>query len=105
MLNVAARSHQQLDRLHPYAGGGLGLALAEADISGSLAVNGITFAPGNRDNHASLALQVFLGLDMDLSERVYTGVNVRYFWTDTELFGAEMEFGNVAATATLGYRF
>lgn len=107
MANAALRKND--GTLHPYVGGGVGVAFTDADITaaGTITVSGRTFAFAGTadDSDTSFAAQVFGGVDVDVTDDIYVGVNGRYFMTNANLFGAELKFRNYVAMGVVGFRF
>lgn len=107
MLNIAARKAK--GKFHPYIGVGVGVARTniDAEVAVNVNVNGqnLLLAGGANDSDTNVALQVFAGVDYDVSDKIYVGGNVRYFRTEPTPFGAEVEFENVAGMVTVGYKF
>lgn len=96
-------------KFHPYIGGGLGVANVDAEISATAAVTsgGTTFVSSGTvdDGDSNLALQAFVGFDYDVANNIYLGFNASYFYTDVDLFDAEVEFNNFRTMGTIGYNF
>jgi opacity protein-like surface antigen len=109
MINGAYRSNSDQQKLHPYVGAGIGFARASADVNATatVTVNGTTFQAAGiaNDNDLSVAFQAYAGLDYDLSKGWYVGANARYFATDAQLFGADVEFRSWALMAKVGKKF
>lgn len=107
MVNAAARHNK--GRVHPYIGGGIGFARSSVDatVAVTLTVDGQTFVAAGTadDSDTAFAGQIFAGVDFDMTDNLYLGVNVKYFLTDPTLFGADVEFRNVSGMAVLGYKF
>lgn len=107
MANAALRLND--GRWHPYVGGGIGLAHASADVtlSATFVVNGQTFVGvgSAEDSDTSFAGQAFAGVDFDVTDNIYVGLNGRYFITNSTLHGADVDFRNVAGMAVVGFRF
>ncbi len=107
MFNAALRKND--GTFHPYVGGGVGVAFSSADISASavVVVGGSTFvvAGSADDNDTGIAGQVFGGVDVDVTDNIYLGVNGRYLVTSANLFGADVNFGNFAGMGVVGVRF
>ena len=107
MANAALRKND--GTLHPYVGGGVGVAFTDADITaaGTITVGGSTFAFAGTadDSDTSFAAQVFGGVDIDVTDNIYVGVNGRYFMTNADLFGADVKFRNYVAMGVVGFRF
>jgi opacity protein-like surface antigen len=108
LVNAAYRKNDN-GRFHPYAGAGIGVARVNATLSASatVTVGSSTFvASGSEDDSdTALAGQLFLGADYDVTSNVYVGAGARYFLTDTNLFGADVDFRNFVVSAKLGFRF
>ncbi len=113
MANIMIRDNQgklmNNSKFHPYIGGGLGIANVDADISATAAVTvgGSTFTGLGtaEDGDSNLAAQAFIGFDYDVTNNVYFGFNASYFYTDVDLFDAEVVFDNFRTMGTLGYNF
>ena len=106
MLNAVYRNNSSKTKVHPYIGGGVGYASTDADINIAVTVNGqvLASAAASSDD-TSLAGQFMGGIDYDISENAYIGINATYFMTEAELFGADVEFDSFRVMATLGITF
>ena len=106
MINAAIRNNS--GNSHPYIGGGIGFALASADVtfSGTGTIDGEAFGPGSvDDDDTAFAGQLFIGFDYDVVGSLYLGVNGRYFLMDADLFGADVEFRTWSVMGIVGLRF
>lgn len=99
MFNAAWRP--DFGRVHPLLGAGVGVAFAE--LSGSAL--GLSIS----NSQTSLAGQVFLGFDYDLTEDIYAGVSGRFFISDAtyQFPGASIQVTNrpISLLAHVGMRF
>jgi|GEM_PF-1822286 len=109
---VAYRMNEGLPTLtsvKPYAGVGVGALFFDADISaaGTITVNGTQFvgAGSASDSDVAPAGQFFAGVDYDINEKVYVGLNVSYLMANPEVFGAEFEVRNFTTMAKIGVKF
>ena len=106
MVNAVYRNNASDTKLHPYIGGGVGIASTDADINLAVTVNGQVLASAAAsDDDTSFAGQITGGFDYDISENAYLGINATYFMTEAELFGADVEFDSFRVMATLGITF
>ncbi len=107
MINAAIRNNS--GNSHPYIGGGIGFALASADvtISGTGTFNGepVSGSVSVDDDDTAFAGQLFIGFDYDVDANWYLGVNGRYFLMDADLLGAEVEFRTWSVMGIDGLRF
>ena len=103
MINAAIRNNS--GNSHPYIGGGIGFALASADASGTLTIDGETGSASIDDDDTAFAGQLFIGFDYDVVGSLYLGVNGRYFLMDADLFGADVEFRTWSVMGIVGFRF
>ena len=106
MINAAIRNNS--GNSHPYIGGGIGFALASADVtfSGTGTIGGEPFGSGSvDDDDTAFAGQLFIGFDYDVVGSLYLGINGRYFLMDAELFGADVEFRTWSVMGIVGFRF
>ena len=106
MINAAIRNNS--GNSHPYIGGGIGFALASADVtfSGTGTIEGEPFGSVSvDDDDTAFAGQLFIGFDYDVVGSLYLGVNGRYFLMDAELFGADVEFRTWSVMGIVGFRF
>jgi len=107
MINAAIRNNS--GNSHPYIGGGIGFALASADvtISGAGTINGepVSGSFSTDDDDTAFAGQLFIGFDYDVVGSLYLGVNGRYFLMDADLFGADVEFRTWSVMGIVGFRF
>lgn len=93
------------DSIHPYLGAGVGVARTNADIDATITVNGQTITAGTSDSDTSVAGQVFTGIDFDLTDSVYFGLNASYSVTNANLFGADVDFADTTVMAKIGFKF
>ena len=107
MINAAIRNNS--GNSHPYIGGGIGFALASADvtISGAGTIDGepVSGSFSADDDDTAFAGQLFIGFDYDVVGSLYLGVNGRYFLMDADLFGADVEFRTWSVMGIVGFRF
>ena len=112
MFNGVYRYNKNEDnRFHPYIGGGIGAAFVDVDFSA--AFTGTTFggAVSASDSAVGFAWQAIAGVDVDVTDHVYAGVNYRYFGTDVTLFGdqtgvdIDFDFRQHVIMGVIGYRF
>ena len=107
MANAALRKND--GTFHPYIGGGAGVAFtsSEVSLSGTLVVNGVTYAGAGSDDDSDVAFawQAFGGLDIDVTDNVYVGLNARYVGTDANLFGADVSLRKFVGMGVVGFRF
>ncbi|MCH7544427.1 MAG: outer membrane beta-barrel protein [Proteobacteria bacterium] len=107
MVNAAIRKNTGM--AHPYIGGGIGLAHADADLTASatVTVGGQTFSVSGsaNDTDTAFAGQLFGGMDVDIGGSWYFGVNARYFLMNADLFGADVEFRNWVVLGFVGLKF
>ncbi|MXN67474.1 hypothetical protein GR183_21415 [Stappia sp. GBMRC 2046] len=123
LLNLAARG-TLFQRLHPYAGAGIGPAIIRHSFEytpdyQSLWVLPFSFNIQTRaksKTSVELAYQVFGGMDFDVTERVYVGGRISWFGTNETSFVADSVFskrygsanakiGVARATVNVGMRF
>ena len=88
--------------LEPYAEAGVGVYVADGELSGG----GIDLS----DRYTSLGLFLGLGANINLSKKLFLGVEGRYLWVDQHEFHLgqvtrEVEIDGFTATANLGYKF
>lgn len=106
MVNLVSRLPR--GTFHPYAGGGVGVAFVSSDFKfGSPTTIGTSTFTGTTsadDRDTAFAWQIMAGMDVDITDKWYIGVNGRYFATNVTLFGIDVEFRNIAAMAVAGYR-
>ncbi len=111
MFNAAYRYNKnEGNRFHPYIGGGIGAAFVDADLSatGTVTVNGTLLAAGTlsaSDSATGFAWQAIAGVDVDITDHVYAGVNYRYFGTDVTLFDVDVDFRQHVIMGVIGYRY
>ena len=107
MINAAIRNNS--GNSHPYIGGGIGFALASADVtlSGTGTFNGdpVSESVSVDDDDTAFAGQLFIGFDYDVVGSLYLGVNGRYFLMDADLLGADVEFRIWSVMGIVGFRF
>jgi len=106
MFNLVSRLPR--GTFHPYVGGGIGVAVVSTDFnfSGTTTIGNSTFVGTTSadDRDTAFAWQILGGMDVDITDKFYVGINGRYFATNVTLFGIDVEFRNVAAMAVAGYR-
>ena len=88
--------------LEPYAEAGVGVYVADGELSGG----GIDLS----DRYTSLGIFLGLGADINLSKKLFLGVEGRYLWVGQHEFQLgqvtrKVEINGFTATANLGYRF
>ncbi len=88
--------------LEPYLEAGVGVYVADAELSGG----GIQLS----DRYTSLGAFLGLGANINLSKRLFMGVEARYLWVNEHEFvlgevTREAEIDGFTATANLGYKF
>jgi len=106
MVNAVYRNNSSKTKVHPYIGGGIGIASTDADINLAVTVNGqVLAAAAASDDDTSLAGQFMGGIDYEISENAYIGINATYFMTEAELFGADVDFDSFRVMAILGITF
>jgi len=119
MFNAAYRYNKNEDNwFHPYIGGGIGAAFVDVDFSaaGTVTVGGMPFITGavsGSESAVGFAWQALAGVDVDVTDHVYAGVNYRYFGTDvtfTDVLGApgvdvDVDFRQHVIMGVIGYRF
>lgn len=104
--------------LHPYLGFGIGWAWVDMDMNLALRPGntwpGTTQRVGRISSRDSdFALQILLGFDWDMTEKLALDVGYRYFYTQTELkdtlgttdFDTDMTYNTHMLTIGLKYRF
>lgn len=96
-------------RINPYIGGGIGFAVskASADVAGIATINGVNYTGNGSDSDSStnFAGQVFGGVDLGITDKVYLGVSGRYVMTDSKLLGIDVDSRIFSVMTNLGYRF
>ncbi len=110
MFNALYRYNKNEDnRFHPYIGGGIGAAFVDVDFSaaGTVTVNGTPFtgAVSASDSDVGFAWQALAGVDVDITDHIYAGVNYRYFGTDVNIFTADVDFRQHVIMGVIGYRY
>lgn len=121
MFNALYRYNKnEGNRFHPYIGGGIGAAFVDVDVSatGPVTVNGTPgLVTGSRsESTVGFAWQAIAGVDVDVTDHVYLGVNYRYFGTDvtfTDVLGfagvpgvdVDVDFRQHVIMGIIGYRF
>ncbi len=108
MVNFLLRDHAGTlinERLHPYIGAGLGASWVDVDaVIITTTGTGTTTITGS-DDATGLAGQLMVGIDYDITEKIYLGLNASYFATYVDLFNDEHDFEKFIGMATLGYKF
>ena len=107
MANLAWRLNE--GRMHPFIGGGIGAAYVDLDVSRKVTNAGasppIATLTEIDENEVLLAGQVFVGFDMDLTDRFYVGASGRYFIFDGGFFGSDVDLRELSLTVHAGYKF
>lgn len=86
----------------PYAEAGGGVYVADADISGG----GVSFS----DRYTNFGVHLGLGANVDITKRVFIGLEGRYLWVAEHKFKLgqateDVELDGVTGTINVGYRF
>ncbi len=103
MGNALYRYNKNEDnRFHPYIGGGIGAAFVNVDVSATALGSASESAVG-------FAWQALAGVDVDITDHIYAGVNYRYFGTDvtSDVFGVDVDvdFRQHVIMGVIGYRY
>lgn len=108
MINFLYRDNNGVlinEQLHPYIGVGLGVA--QVDVDGIITTDsgaGTTTITGNEDD-SGFAAQFLLGMDYDITENFYLGLNMSFFSTYVDLFNEEHQFDKFMGMVNAGYKF
>lgn len=86
----------------PYAEGGVGVYVAEAELAGG----GLEFS----DRYTNIGFHLGLGANVNFTEKLFLGVEGRYLWVAEHKFELgqttqAVELDGYTVTAVLGYRF
>lgn len=106
LVNAAFR--QNSGAIHPYAALGIGGARVAGEVDSEITTGAPiseTGAVGFSDSDYAPAVQVAIGLDYDVTKRIYVGAAARYFTIDTRLFGRDEVVRELAAAIKLGLSF
>lgn len=106
MANAAYRRNS--GAIHPYAALGIGGARVAGEVDSTVtsgAPISETGSVGFSDSDYAPAAQLVVGLDYDMTEKIYVGASARYFTIDTRLFGRDEVIRELAATVKLGVSF
>lgn len=101
--NIAWRKNQ--GRWHPHIGGGLFVGFVDLRFSG---LRGLAGSGGidKVDLDAPIAgVQGFLGLDYDLTDRIYIGVSGRSAYVDGRPIGVDIRVLDFVGLAHIGFKF
>lgn len=91
-----------LGRVEPYAEGGLGVYVADSELSGG----GFELS----DRYTNVGVFLGLGVNIDISRKYFLGLEGRYHWVAEHKFtlgqvNRDVEIDGFTATANVGYRF
>ncbi len=106
LVNAAYRRNG--GAIHPYAALGIGAARAAGEVDSEITTGAPMSETGEvrfSDSNYAPAVQVAIGLDYDVTKRIYVGAAARYFTIDTRLFGRDEVVRELAAGVKLGLSF
>lgn len=91
-----------LGTFEPFGEVGAGIYVADADLSGG----GLSFS----DRHTSGGVHLGLGADLNITQKLFFGIEGRYLWAGKHRFvlgqiPVNVKIDGVIATANFGYRF
>lgn len=81
------------DRLDLFAGAGVGYYFAEAEVEGS------------DDSGSAFGYHLLVGADYKLTNAVAIGAEARWFWTEPEFDGEDIQVGGATYSLALKYSF
>jgi opacity protein-like surface antigen len=93
-----------LNGVELYGGAGFGVYIVhiDADVSGPDIVD----ISDDDDSDAVLGAQVMAGVNVDISRKIFLGVEAKYIFTDkADLFNSEINLDGLIVTGNIGYRF
>jgi len=99
MVNFLVRYPE--GRIHPYLG--LGLGVSSVDVSGTRTVLGA--AQPLDDSDTSLAYQILLGVNVEINKNWSADVTYRWFGTDPEIHGGDVDYSTNMLTVGVNYHF
>jgi hypothetical protein len=105
MINLAYRP-RGFGRIRPIVGFGLGGGYGE--ITGLEALQNAFIGNGayRQEAHSGLpAMQVYTGVEADLTDRLYVDLTPRLLWIGAAPFGNGLHYTNFILGANVGYRF
>lgn len=86
----------------PFATAGVGIYFTEAEAS----VNIPGFISGSAsENDTSFGFYLGLGANLNVSQKVYIGVEGKYFWAKPSFEGVDLKIDGINLTANIGFRF
>ena len=88
-------------RIHPYLG--LGLGVSSVDVSGTRTQLGVTQPLDDSDT--SFAYQILLGVNFEINRNWSADLTYRWFGTDPEIHGGDVDYRTNMVTVGVNYHF
>ena len=96
-LSLSVKAGVPVQRLFPYALAGADMYFIDGEIR--------TPALSASDSDTAFGYHLGAGIELSLSPQVYIGLEYRYTFIETNLFGVDRELDGGSTTGTFGFRF
>jgi opacity protein-like surface antigen len=103
MLNLLAKYPE--GNIHPYLGVGIGFSRVDLSGTGTMRIGGVTETESLDDDDTSFAWQILAGINFEISKNWSADITYRYFMTEPEFDGADLEIKTSMVTIGLNYHF
>jgi opacity protein-like surface antigen len=97
-VTLTAKGLLPMGWIEPYGEFGIGAYIAKLDVSGSL-------GNFNSSSKAVFGLHAGAGVNFNITQEVFLGVEGRYLWAKPSWGGTDIKLDGFTVTADLGFRF
>jgi len=103
MVNFLVRYPQ--GRIHPYLGFGLGVSSVDVSGTRTQQILGSTVTQSLNDSDTSFAYQILLGVNFEINKNWSADLAYRWFGTDPEIHGGDVDYTTNMITVGVNYHF
>ena len=103
MVNFLVRYPQ--GRIHPYLGFGLGVSSVDVSGTRTQQILGTTVTQPLDDSDTSFAYQILLGVNFEINKNWSADLTYRWFGTDPNIQGGDVDYTTNMITVGLNYHF
>jgi OOP family OmpA-OmpF porin len=103
MVNFLVRYPQ--GRFHPYLGFGLGVSSVDVSGTRTQQILGSTVTQPLNDSDTSFAYQILLGVNYEINKNWSADLTYRWFGTDPQIHGGDVDYTTNMITVGVNYHF
>jgi len=96
-LTLSLKAQTFFEQFEPYAEAGIGVYFIESEISGLFG--------SESDRDTQVGFHLGLGGNYNVTRQIFLGLEGKYIWVKTDVFGVDARLDGITLTGNIGLRF